>query len=209
MKLKLESLESGNEVTTLSVSEHIAAEHVPVLKAGINKLLHSDKKTLVLDLSDVDSESFQAPELPTLLTGIKQSAVELGATLVVISQVPGVGDFAKREDAIRHLNSPFGRLLLLESKLREQIELAKKHKASLEQQLESAQSSIGELQRLQNENGKIRKKITFLESSLKSRMKNRAEPFESATMKAKREAVEQALVFALEQQAVLPIGGAS
>ncbi|MCM2323674.1 MAG: hypothetical protein NDJ90_10480 [Oligoflexia bacterium] len=200
MKLKLEV---QNAIVILAVSESIAAQQIAVLKAGLNKLIQSGKKTILLDLSDPNLAV--APADVNALAELREWAVDNGAQLMIASAMTGLGDGPTREETLKLLTSPLGRLLLLEGRLRAQLKGLTQRKLELEQKLTSVSAEANSILTLRKENGELKKRIRDLEKQLRFRVEHRTRPFETPGMDAKREAATRVLISVLEQEGILPV----
>lgn len=205
LRVKLK-LEIAGDVTVLSITEAIEPPHVPVLKAGINKLVQSDKKVLLLDLSGLKDGDIQAMSVFQEIAKLQTWAQEMGAQLVIASTMPGLGQATSRDEGMRILGSVLSRLLAKEAYLRAQLTRLQRQKADYEEKLNTAASSGAlDVKSLRREGSDLKSMIGTLEHQIGLLLKERLEPFASEPMKAKLEALNRILTAVLEQEGVLPV----
>lgn len=202
MKLRLEVQEAAS---ILTISEGVGPENLPILKAGLNKLFQDNKKTVILDLSGVALESFQPASVMEEISGLKLWAAELGAQITVVSGIENFGDARDRNAAIALLSSPLGRLLALEGRLTLQLQKLEAHKAELATQIQTIESTSGDVLALKRENGDSKRRVAELEALVKERLAARTSLYGSPMVKLGMTAVNRVLISVLEREGILPV----
>lgn len=214
MKLKLEwihtaesqSSQTSVETAVLSVTEDIASEHLPVLKAGLSKLFQAGKKTILLDLTSLQPHSYSPPETSKEVSALHHWASNLGALLIIASPIPELGDAPDREAAIEKMKSPQIKLLSLEARIQVQIRALETAKAELQTRLSATQTTpTSDLFALRKENSALKERIAEMEALMKAYLARRAQPFSTETLSSKSDTASRVLVSALEQEGVLPV----
>src|SRR6185312_2949960 len=117
MKLKLEN---QAQATVLVVTETIEPSHLPILKAGLGKLVQAGKKAIVLDFSSVAEKDFKDPGLITQVQELKSWAETLGAKILVVSSIANLAHAPNREEALKLLNAPAGPVISADASPAEQ-----------------------------------------------------------------------------------------
>lgn len=200
MKLKLEVKGS---ITILGVTEDVAHQHVPVLKAGLGKIFESGKKAVVLDLAETQGLS---PTTLAEILGIQAIAADAGAQLVLVSPIPGLGGASSRDEAIQMLTSPIGRLMAQEAGLNAKLTRLTKRKIELENALNSTAAAEKEIRKLRKDNSDLKTLISGLEQKVQRLFEQRTTPVgDPAALASRRVTVEKTSTVVLEVAGILQV----
>ena len=214
MKLKLETasppvevVPAGLEITLLVVTEGIEANSMAVLKAGLNKLIASGRRRILLDCSSLQESDFQDSSLISQVSGLREWALSLegqaGAQVIVISAAEKLGHVRSREEGITLLTSGTAPLLELEAKLQSDIKVLQSRKAEIEAKLQRASAS-GDPKALRKQNSALKRSIADAERLTRRFLKNRAnDPFQVPATELLQQALNQMLDTVLKKEGIL------
>ena len=202
MKLKLEIQDNR---AVLAISDAITQAHIPILKAGLNKLIQSGKHSIILDLGALKKEDFDKDDTVTEIAGLKEWALENDTQLAIVSSLSSFGAFATREAAIQSLESPIAKLLALEGSLKSQLKTLDVKKSGLEARLSSVSAGAAEAKELQRKSSDLTKLVRNLELQIEAYLKVRIQPNASDPIEQKTRMLNQVLIAVLEQEGILPV----
>lgn len=197
LKLKLEA---QGETTVLSVMDLVSASDVQILKAGLNKLIRSGKKSIILDLSNLPETSFQPREVVQEISLLKSWASEIGGTLGIKSPL---ADFAEADE------SELSKLLAQESRLKTQIDLLMKRRAEAEQKVSAVSSGGTDLRSLRQENSALESLIHDYEQKIRLLLPKKTTNFEDSAVQSKSVELMNILLPHLQKDGLVPAGGKS
>jgi hypothetical protein len=193
MKLKMESQEN---VTVLVVTEAIEPSHLPILKAGLTKLIQSGKKAILLDFTSVGEKDFKEPSLLQQISELRGWAAAMDAQVAVISANPKLGHAAQRVEGVQLVTSQIAQLLALEARLQAQLRTLEQRKADLEKKLGAA-GAADDLKKVQQQNSLLKKNITAAEKISRRYLKLRSKE-QQAKLPA-QQATQENLIKLMEQ----------
>lgn len=196
-------IENQDNFTVLVATGPLAANELPILKAGLTKLFQSGHKVVVLDLVAVPAATLGTPEALAAVASLRTLAGEKGAQLLIASPVTGIGDAAQRDDAIARINSPLGRLLALEKRLVVQIKKVEQHKVLLEQKIAHVEKTTGNIMQLRRENVELKRRLSELEELVRARLLTRLPPFTSELNQHQFDTAARILTSAMEKQGAI------
>jgi hypothetical protein len=213
MKLKLETSlpvansPAGSEVTILVVTEGIESANLAILKAGLNKLIVSGKRNLLLDCGLLKESDIKDPGLFIQISNLRGWASTLegqgGAQVIVVSPLEKLGHARTREEGVALLSSAAAPLLALEAKLQNDIRVLQSRKADIEAKITQA-SAAGDPRALLRENSDFKKSIVETERLTQRFLKNRSkDPFQLPATDLLQEALDQLLGSALKKEGIL------
>lgn len=195
MKLKLKD---QNGFKVLAILEDVDATHVPILKAGINKLFLSGAGALILDLSGIKKI---APETLQAIAGLKAEAQKIQAHLIVCGPQDGVVDHPDVEAGIQAASSSLAVLMATEAKLQAYIKELQTKKAAIENQIKATGATV-DPKDLARECSDLKRTITSLERETTELLKARgATP--PTPVPPLPPALQQSLHAVLEQEEIL------
>lgn len=195
MKLKLDSLDAQ---TILTVSEAIDPKQLPMLRAGVLKLLQqAATPSLILDLSAVHAPSLEDAEVVNTLATLRQSASAAGKRLLIVSNRAGLGDAATAAACVALLKTAAAPEAApettaaaakaapqkkteptnpdeLEAELKKTLEALKADQAKAQSAITARGGESDEIRKLQRENDQIKRLSRVLEKELAAQLKNRA-----------------------------------
>ncbi len=155
MKLKLIEREG---VKHLVVTESLSASDLPVLRAGMRKLLQTGGTGVILDLTPI----LAAPAAQgAILQALREEAREFSTPLLIVARTGG--DATRVEEAVARLQSPDGLRLLRESQLRAEIESAQATRSALEEKLRSHAEKWTQIMTLRGRVSRLKREVNFLE----------------------------------------------
>lgn len=199
MKLKLETQDS---VTILVVTERIESSHIPILKAGMAKLIQSGKKAILLDFTAVTEKDFAEPALLQQVADLRAWGSEAQAQVVVASAISAVGHTANRADGLKLMASPSDSLLSQENALKAKCEVLEKQKAEMTAKLSAGEST--ELKKVQLEGSTLKRNIKHVEQISRSLLKLRKQPpVKTPALQMNQEKLAELLNSLLTQEGVI------
>lgn len=202
MMLKLDSKEG---VTILVVQSSITSRHLPILKAGLTKLIKSGKLSIVLDLMGLKETDLPTEADRKEILSYRQYAQSLGGQLLVASPIVGIGHATTLEAAVKTFGTLLANLQAKEKQLLAEYEALKKRKETLDDKL---QSLVGDdIKTLRRENSVLKKSVKALEDQVTHYFKIRSNPMDLASVKTKLATVQATLKSVLEQEGVLSVDG--
>jgi hypothetical protein len=224
MKLRLEtstpasastpaSTGAASDVTILVVTEGIESASLAILKAGLNKLIASGRRNLLLDCTALNESDIPDPALFSQISELRAWAAGLneqgggGAQVLVISPIERMGHVHTREEGITLLNSGTAHLLALEAKLQGDIKNLQARKAELEAKLVQA-GAAGDPKALLKQNSDFKKSIADTDRLTRRFLKNRSpspsgDPFQVPATELLQENLDQLLNAALKKEGIL------
>jgi hypothetical protein len=208
MKLKLSA---ERDIAILDILEDVSLENVPVLRAGIAKLLSSGKNKIILNLVEA---KVLALDVIKEIVKLHQIAAELKGNIVLVGQgagikealrsfptPPSIKSFSTREAALASFDalaaaapppnpdSPASteEIKLLRNKRAKLDAINKSLKAKV------ANRNVDEFRKLRFENAIFQQQLTMLEDELRFLQKDNKPPFELESTSAKIKQLEVAL----------------
>jgi DNA repair exonuclease SbcCD ATPase subunit len=202
VKLKLEPGTGGAKI--LSVTESIAAQQVPMLKAGLGKLFESGESLILLDLTTLPRAMLQDKAVLAGIQDIKSWSLSLPQELFVASSVPELSDALSVSELQAMVQSPLARLLASETKYKARLDELTRKKAELEKSLTSLDAEGAKLRAQRQTNTQLKKLITRLEAVLKVYEKERKPVVDmDPALKTKLDQVEKTLKSILQTNGVI------
>jgi hypothetical protein len=196
LKLKLEA---QNDVTILIATETVAAQHIPVLKAGISKLLQSGKVAIVVDLSGADPiEPLLVPELNTFL----QWGKGLCRYFQIVSNIPELSSIQDRTQAVKMIQTSPEFTKALDETLKNRFKILETEKTKLEQSLKKL-GAANDTGLLQKENSRLKKRVKHLEIQIAHYLKVRTPPHDTKALKQTAESTFFVVETLLDQQTIM------
>jgi len=201
LKLKMET---DDDVTILTVSESVELPHFAILKAGLKKLFSSEKKVILLDLNSAEPACLKKPEIVYEIVALPKWAQDCAAQVIVISSVSELGGTPTRDEALKTLKSPIGKLLSLETRLQAQLKILEQQKNEIVQKI-GGKAGGPDPKALRRENSDLRRVITTLEENIQRYLAKRSNPHDSGAMKLRSETLKDLLLTILEQEGSLAV----
>jgi anti-anti-sigma regulatory factor len=168
MKLKLETL---NDLTVLNVSEDIKTGEPAILKAGLQKIITSGAKKVLVDFTtatQIQEAEIQAlAVLPTTLIG--------EAMVFFCGPQPQFTQAKTREEAVLAMESPLGQVLATENILKKKIELLNKLKAELAAKLAQSGGAENDVKSLKKDKSELKILIQQTGTFLKDYVEKKTE----------------------------------
>ena len=204
VKLKLEMQQN---VAILSVLESVVVQDVAVLRAGLNKIFQSGRKSVVVDLTGL-SEGSLGDGAASELVQLGAWAASLEGQVIIASPIAAVGQAPDREKAVALLGTNIAKLLANEARLNSQIKTLQARKAQLEKALGAAQGGgTQDAQALKQEAYRLKQLVESLESQIKLLMKDRKDPFlPNDTLAKKRDTLNDTVISILRERGMIPNG---
>lgn len=186
MKVKLDAI---GAIKVLSILEDLPLAQIPIIRAGIQKILQSGADKLILDLSAIASAPDDAWKNVRLL-----QALAPPGKIIIVAKKAEVADFSDLDSALGHARgagapppeapaaatapaASGGAPQSEEAQLTAQKNSLTSRKKVLEAQITAANAK-GDIKAMRQENTNLKKSIRYLESLIKSLMQERkAEPF--------------------------------
>lgn len=181
--------------------EDVDSQSIPVLRAGLTKLLQSGKKNLVLDMLGakvVSEDSWK--DISSLL----MTAMENDGYLALVCKKEGVANAASVDEALHLLKAGQLKGFGLEERLRLQKDRLEKKKSDLLTQIAAAEAASPEVRKLKKEGSRLRARIETMESHIDSLVAKRPAgqpPAPGDAMKT----LDQLLSSVLSQEGILPV----
>lgn len=222
MKLKLSQL---GDIPVLEISEDVEAAHVPILRAGIVKFLHSGKNRIVLNLTKV--KQFPAQALKEVIA-LNTTAHELGGSIVTVGpekliESSAVRHFSSVELAVGGLigvpkptepaaspapvpadGSNLAAIGTELSELRAKAALLEKENKILVGKMENREKNSG--MEMVKERDALKEQVAALEEQLRALLAERKTPVEEFALRSKVKQLEEALGVHLQKQGQKPAG---
>jgi hypothetical protein len=196
-------------ITLLVVTEGIESSSLAILKAGLNKLVASGRRNILLDCTDLKESDIQDATLFAQISDLRGWAASLegGAQVLVVSSIERMGHVRTREEGITLLNSGTAHLLALEAKLQNDIKVLQARKAELEAKLTQA-SAAGDPKALLKQNSDLKRSIADTDRLTRRFLKNRSPhssnaPFQVPATELLQENLDQLLNAALKKEGIL------
>jgi len=192
-------------ITLLVVTEGIESSSLAILKAGLNKLVASGRRNILLDCTDLKESDIPDPALFSQISDLRgwAAALEGGAQVLVISSIERMGHVRTREEGTALFNSGTAHLLALEAKLQNDIKVLQARKAELETKLTQA-SAAGDPKALLKQNSDLKKSIADTDRLTRRFLKNRSkDPFQVPATELLQENLDQLLNTALKKEGIL------
>lgn len=196
MKLKLEA---QNDVTILIATENLAAQHIPVLKAGISKLLQSGKVAIVVDISGTDPID---PALVPELNSFFEWGKGLCRYFQIVSNIPELSGIKDRAQAVKTIQASPEFTKAMDENQKNRFKTLEAEKAKLEQTL-NKMGAANDTSLLQKENSRLKKRVKHLEIQIAHYLKHRTPPFDANALKQSAESTFFVVETLLDQQTIM------
>lgn len=188
MKLKLEE-QSGIKI--LRVTESFNASDSQVLRAGVLKMLRSEKgPCLIVDLTSTQLTD-SLPQLTEEVMALKMEALDCNPALVLAGNLSPATDVLQMEDAMRRAQSRLQLLLSQEALLKSKIETLTQKKTQIEQTLAATAGDAAELSKTKKQKTALAKQVKRMEKIVQTLASGRKPPAESQEYAERMVALEK------------------
>ena len=198
------------------VTETIEASHLPILKAGLTKLIQAGKTKIVLDFTTITEKDFKDPALIPQVADLRTWASTLSAQVVVVSPIAKLAHAPTRAEALKLFATPQtatpapaatpdpgANPAQQEAELTAQLKQLEAKKAELEKKL-GGDAAAADLKKLQLLNSKLKKEITAAERIARKYLKYRTkEPVVAGPQQAAQNTLNQLVDSFLKQEGLL------
>lgn len=189
MKLKLESEKT---IAILSAAESVRERDVLVLRAGLQQMIKSGKRKIVLDLTFLPENSL-AQAVALEIASFPGWALDQDARLMIASTQPGVGQATSRGRAVELATSKLGGLLALECKLKTTLSELQKKKSMLEGKLSAASPDL-DVNALRRKNSDLKLLVRSLEEEVREMLTPPTQGIEPGPVEKERMQVLRATI---------------
>jgi hypothetical protein len=173
------------------------------LKAGLQKVLATVKKQILLDLTAITEAQIASSETRSDLISLPVLAFDQQAVLLVASPIPLLGNVASVEIGLADIKSPMGKLLSFEAKLRLEASKLQDKKIAIEKSFNEANGGAANIKAAKSENSKLKHRLRGLEHLARKLLKSYREPFTSTLYTSRGEILDQSLKTVLEKEGLL------
>lgn len=198
MKIKLETV---NDTSILNITETLNIADLTVLRAGVNKMLKSGTRSILIDLSTLSEASLGSTDVLNLLSELKTWAREQTPLFALIGTLADFMDYRERAEAMSAFSSDLPRLMSLETKLIAQINALTERRKKLDEDLQVLEPVESKLKKLRKENTELKRKQEIIQLlTRRSAFKRSANYTASEVIQSKLASIQEVLFPVLEKE---------